>query len=112
MAARTRPAAPARRLSLIDMVELPIVSSRFGGGRVRPGRRSRLGGMGKGWPRPPLVLRSTQPRDEGTEHRAHDGGTPAEDRGAADQHSRDRGEEIALALITEIILVLQRQHDG
>src|SRR4051794_16380256 len=65
MAARTRPAAPARRLSLIDMVELPIVSSRFGGGRVRPGRRSRLGGMGKGWPWPPLVLRSTQPRDEG-----------------------------------------------
>src|SRR6516162_3651791 len=36
--------------------------------------------------------------DEAAEDRADDGRTPAEDRGAADQHRGDGGEEIALAL--------------
>ncbi len=36
----------------------------------------------------------------------------AEDRRAADQHRRDGGQQIALSLIAEKVLVLERQHDG
>ncbi len=35
----------------------------------------------------------------------------AEDRGAADQHGGDGGQQIALALVAEEVLVLERQHD-
>ena len=49
--------------------------------------------------------------DEAAEHRADDRRPAAEDRGAADQHRGDRGQQVALALIAEEVLVLERQHD-
>ena len=49
--------------------------------------------------------------DEGAEDGADDGRPAAEDRGAADQHGGDGGEQVALALIAEVVLVLERQHD-
>ena len=49
--------------------------------------------------------------DEGAEDGADDDRPAAEDRGAADQHGGDGGEQVALALIAEIVLVLERQHD-
>ncbi len=48
---------------------------------------------------------------ECAEDGADDRGTAAEDRCAADQHRGDGGQQIALALIAEEILVLERQHD-
>src|SRR5215475_3360136 len=47
--------------------------------------------------------------DEAAEDRADDRRPPAEDRGAADQHRGDGGEQIALPLIAEEVLVLQGQ---
>ena len=35
----------------------------------------------------------------------------AKDRRAADQHGRDGGQQVALALVAEEVLVLQRQND-
>ena len=49
--------------------------------------------------------------DEAAEHGADDRRLAAENRRAADQHRRDRGQQIALPLVAEEVLVLQRQHD-
>src|SRR5579871_5628460 len=50
--------------------------------------------------------------DEAAEDCADDGRAPAEDRGAADQHRGDGDEQVALALVAEIVLVLKREEDG
>ncbi|MBN9578375.1 MAG: DUF885 domain-containing protein [Alphaproteobacteria bacterium] len=50
--------------------------------------------------------------DEGAEDRADDGRAPAEDGGAADQHRGDADEQVALALVAEIVLVLECEEDG
>src|SRR5215475_1157267 len=50
--------------------------------------------------------------DEAAEDGADDRRAPAEDRGAADQHRRDGGEQVALPLIAEEVLVLQGQQHG
>src|SRR5574337_550672 len=49
--------------------------------------------------------------DETAEHGADEGRLTAEDRGAANEHGGDCGQQIALALVAEEILVLERQHD-
>ena len=49
------------------------------------------------------------PDDEAAEHRADDGGAPAEDRRPADEHGRDRREKVALSLVAEIVAVLEGQ---
>ena len=43
--------------------------------------------------------------------RADDRRAAAEDRGAADQHRGDGDQQVALALIAEIVLVLEREED-
>ena len=49
--------------------------------------------------------------DEAAEHGADDRCTATEDRRAADQHGGDGDQEIALPLIAEIVLDLQRLED-
>ena len=49
--------------------------------------------------------------DEAAKYRADDRRLAAEDRRAADQHGSDGGQQVALALVAEEVLVLQRQDD-
>ena len=49
--------------------------------------------------------------DEAAEQSAEDGRASPENRCAADQHRGDGGQEIALALVAEKVLVLEREHD-
>src|SRR3984885_15595640 len=55
--------------------------------------------------------RFDHPNDETAEPRTQYGRAAAKDRRAADEHRGDGRQQIALALIAEVVLVLERQHD-